>query len=207
MAIFNEKSEEAIGIILKAEHQNVEVSIDSVHKHKQTKKFSITLACAIPKKAKFELIIEKCTELGVDEIIPLITQRTEVRFDAQRAGKKANRYKTVAINTAKQCGRSTIPVIHAITNFKDAINNISAEDGNIAFIPCLNEKKKKITDVFPIKKSYGQIIFFIGPEGDFTPTELSLAIKAGCIPLTLGKTVLKVDTAAISVISFANLYS
>ncbi len=170
------------------------------------KKLVISIACAIPKKAKFETIIEKCTELGVDEIIPLKTERTELALSAVRMAKKNSRYQAVAINAAKQSKRKTVPLIHPVTEFKKALATFCGPE-TVSFIPCLLGKRDSLADTFqkfstPPKK----IIFFIGPEGDFTPEEVQAAVQSGCIPVSLGETILKVDTAAISAVSFAMFF-
>ena len=126
-------------------------------------------------------------------------------MDKNKEKKKALRYQTVAINASKQSKRTIIPIIHPITKFSDVLKSI---DKNVAaFIPCLLGKRKKLCDVFKTNSTYKKIVFFIGPEGDFTPQEIESALSAGCITVSLGDTVLKVDTAAISVIAFANFLS
>lgn len=170
------------------------------------KKFTVSLACAIPKKAKFKTIIEKCTELGVDEIIPLKTQRTELALSAERLAKKNSRYQAVAINAAKQSKRKTVPTIHPISEFKKALVNFCGPE-TVSFIPCLLGQRDSIADAFhKYSTPPTKIIFFIGPEGDFTPEEVKAAVQSGCIPVSLGETVLKVDTAAISAVSFAMFF-
>ena len=170
---------------------------------KPSRNVRVILACAIPKKAKFEFIVEKCTELGVDEIIPMCTKRTEFRGDDERVGKKANRYKTVAVNAAKQSKRSTIPTIHPVTKFDEVLSNFPPN--TVSFIPCLIPDAKNLIETFKINTETQNVIFFIGPEGDFTPDEIAKAIKAGCVPVSLGATVLKVDTASICVVALTNL--
>lgn len=204
VAIFNGSGEEAFGRILKFKNRQVDITIDSLCKMKHTKRTPILLACAIPKKAKFEFIIEKATELGVDEIIPMKTQRTEVLFDKERAERKTSRYQKKAINAAKQSQRPTVPVIHPVTDFSKVIHQLGRQTS--AFIPCLTGKREDLPQALQNKKNHKKIIFLIGPEGDFTPQELSLAIDAGCIPVSLGPNILKVDTAAISVMALANLF-
>jgi len=202
ISIFNGNGQEGIAKIISVNTDRIEIKIEEVLKVKENK-FSISLACAIPKKSKFESIIEKTTELGVDEIIPLRTKRTEVVYTKEKLIKKTERFRTVAVNAAKQCKRSTIPTIHPVTDFSDLISGLK---DNVAFIPCLEGKRKNIHNALKDIKPNKKILFIIGPEGDFTPEEINLAKKAGCIPLSLGDTVLKVDTAAISVVAFSNFF-
>ena len=205
IAVFNNEGREATGAITDLNADSVTIRLDKI-KVMEPKTVSLVLACAIPKKAKFETILEKCTELGVDEIIPLKTQRTEVTLHAERHEKKLKRYQTVVINAAKQSQRSTIPTIHPVTNFLDALQRFITEE-TLALIPCLFGERKSIFDALAQRqKPYKKILFFIGPEGDFTLQEIEEAAKKGCVPVSLGNQVLKVDTAAISVVAFANLF-
>jgi len=203
ISIFDGKGLNATGTILSLEKEGADIQIDS-YQLPDEKKITVTLACAIPKRAKFETIIEKTTELGVDEIIPLITKRTEFSAPLDKLHKKNFRYQTVAVNAAKQSQRKTIPIIHPITLLKNALNLLQKDD--LALMPCLTGQRKRLADLFLGDKIQTQrIVYFIGPEGDFTDEEVILAKAKGCIPITLGETVLKVDTAAIAVLSFIRL--
>ncbi|MCK5214731.1 MAG: 16S rRNA (uracil(1498)-N(3))-methyltransferase [Candidatus Omnitrophica bacterium] len=202
VTIFNGEGKEAEGRIISISSEAVSIDILTV----KTIPFSetiLSLACAIPKKAKFETIIEKCTELGVNEIIPLITKRTEIHLDAARRQKKASRYQAVAINAARQSKRLSVPAIHPITDFPTAIKMLRKD--SLAIIPHLDGERKELPSVINANPKCKRINFFIGPEGDFTLAEVNLAKKAGCIPASLGNTVLKVDTAAIYVIAAGRL--
>ncbi|MBN1869626.1 MAG: 16S rRNA (uracil(1498)-N(3))-methyltransferase [Candidatus Omnitrophica bacterium] len=201
--LFNGKGMEASGILLAVSSQKAEVQITSVKESKQ-KKPEFILACALPKKSKFEFIIEKATELGVDEIVPLKTQRTGMNLKGDRLITKMSRFQMIAINAAKQSQRNFIPIIHPIMDFSPAIKHLSKISAMI--IPSLMGERRKIFDVFRDLKSPNAIAFLIGPEGDFTPEEYCQAHKSGCVPVTLGDTVLKVETAAICALSCANLF-
>jgi 16S rRNA (uracil1498-N3)-methyltransferase len=166
----------------------------------------ITLACAIPKRAKFETIIEKCTELGVDRIVPLMTERTEFFLDGERADKKSGRFARVAINAAKQCKRVWFPEISEPMVFMTAIKELSSPHAGL-FIPWLEGERITLDQALAEKAGMKEFVFFIGPEGDFTADEVGAALKAGALPVSLGETVLKVDTAAMAVVAFARMKS
>ena len=200
LILFDGKGNEGEGAIMGLTRQSVEVQIISRRKMPDTSRGPrIVLACAIPQKAKFELVIEKTTELGVDEIIPLITQRTQTRFTPDQARRKGERYRQVAVNAAKQSGRLKIPEIRPIHTFKDFITRI--HENALPLIPCLTGQRKDIQEVLRLHDPFTEILWLIGPEGDFTPGEVALAVDKGCVPVSLGPTVLKVDTAAISVVA------
>ena len=164
----------------------------------------ITLACAIPKRAKFETIIEKCTELGVDRIIPMVTARTENDAHGEKADHKLARYQRVALNAAKQCKRLWFPEITLPVSFPQTLA-MTAVPGKFLFFPWLEGERLSLDMALAVRREAGDLVFFIGPEGDFTPEEAAEAVGAGAVPVTLGKNVLKVDTAAIAVVSFAIL--
>jgi len=202
--IFNGRGDEILGVIESLNDKGVDVTVVSRQKS-QVRGPKIILACAIPKKAKFEFIIEKATELGVDEIIPMQTARTEVVISGDRKERKNARYQAVAVNAAKQSGRSVMPRVSDITLFKDVIAN--ASENTLKLIPCLIGERKNLRDALSATQNMKSIIFLIGPEGDFTSQEVELALKNGFLPVSLGETTLKVDTAALVVVAFAKLMS
>lgn len=203
ICVFNERNEEAQGRILSIGSQEVTVQIQKVEMNK-IKFPQIVLACALPKKGKFELIIEKVTELGVDEIIPMVTRRTEILLEGKRREQKLTRFKTVALNAAKQCKRTSIPNIHPITSFKDALLLLTKTSR--VFIPSLILQRENLLKALQEISRPEKISFLIGPEGDFTPEEYTEAQKMGCIPVSLGETILKVETAAICAVACANVF-
>jgi len=201
--LFDGRGKEASGILLIVTAQKATVEIHNVKQFEQ-KKPLILLACALPKKSKFEMIIEKATELGVDEIFPLKTDRTEIKLTDSRQIKKQQRYQTIAINASKQSKRTIVPLIHPITNFSSALDHLTQV--STAIIPSLNEHTENLLSAFKKFKSPKAVSFLIGPEGDFTPEEYAQARDKGCVPVTLGTTILKVETAALCALSGANLF-
>jgi len=199
--IFDGAGKEYSGIIKEIKKEYVKVKITSEKKLDKKKDINITLACAIPKKGRFDYIVEKVTELGVDKIIPLETTRTIISLNEKHRDVKLNHWRQVAISSSKQCRGSFLPEVEYVRKFSEAI--LRAKDYDLCLFFCLEGKKRKIKDALKDFKK-GKIIIFIGPEGDFTSEEIALAKKYGCQFACLGSRVLKVDTAAISVISVIN---
>ncbi len=193
--IFNSKSQQADAIIEQINEAAIQVRVKTVKKTQEAGP-KIILACAPPKKGKFELIIEKCTELGVDEIIPLRTKRTEVIFKEDKMAAKLSRFEAVAVNAAKQSQRPKVPRIHPMTGLPQVLQIL--DPGGVHLFPSLHHHPKHMADVLLKADKQKPVTIFIGPEGDFTPDEVELAIKHGCVPVSLGDTVLKVETAAIA---------
>ena len=159
----------------------------------------IILADCLPKQNRFDNIIEKATELGVDGIEPLISERT-----IARPKDKLERWRRIAKESAEQCARDTIPTIGDIRTLDDWLAEISPLNSNTLLLFCWECERD--TTVREVLSTVGDknIFVLIGPEGGFTEREV-LAIKsAGGISVTLGKRVLKTDTAAISVLAMIN---
>ncbi len=200
--IFNGQNQEADTVIESIQEDGIKVSVQSV-RQAIVQNFKLVLACAVPKKDKFEWIIEKCTELGVEKIIPLKTQRGQVVFPLEKMPAKLARFEKVAINAAKQSNRLMVPVITPMTELKDVLAHLNPQ--GLHLFPSMNDHPRHIKDVLLKAQSNLPVTIFIGPEGDFTPQEAEAALKAGCVPVSLGDTVLKVETAAIAAVSFVRL--
>ncbi len=163
----------------------------------------ITCACAIPKNSRMDDIIDKLTQLGVDRIIPLITERTQVKLDKKRRLIKHERWEKIAIAASQQSQRVSLPKIDLVTEFDDFISLTNRFD--VKLMPNLVGKTKHLSQLL---NSLGKnILVAIGPEGDFSQAEVDTAIKNGFISVSLGDTVLRVETAAVSIVSFLRLVS
>jgi len=200
--LFGEDGKEYSGFIIETSAKAVIFSIDSVTDAQSRKnKTRITLAQALPKKNKMDLIVEKATELGVDTIIPVQTERSIVKLrDAGTA--KTGRWMRIAIEAAKQCGRADVSTIKEVMDFDASLKFV--KDNDIALIGCLRPQTVSLKQILRQADSPNSVILFIGPEGDFSDNEVEKAVKTGCAPISLGGLVLKTDTAAISALSMVN---
>lgn len=163
----------------------------------------LTIACAIPKKSKFDDIIDKLTQVGVDRIIPMYTERSVVKLDAVAAVTRLARWKKIAHAAAQQSHRCTLPEIESPKAFREVVS--ACRDHDLKLIPTLTAVEKRLRQLCAQHKPK-KILVLIGPEGDFTPGEVALAKKSGCVPVSLGESVLRVETAAVAVASFIRLY-
>lgn len=165
----------------------------------------LTVACAIPRQSRMDDIVDKLTQLGVDRIIPLVTSRVMVRLDAQKRLERQERWKKVAIAAAKQSQRRNLPDVWMPVSLEELLK-VSKEYG-LRLIATLGVSCcRPLRDVLE-QSGNKSILVLIGPEGDFTQGEIREAKKAGCIPVSLGATTLRVDTAAIAVSAFINFFS
>jgi len=202
--VFDDKSNEYKTEIVKSSPQSIILKIKEKKKLTITEKACITVACAIPKKAKMDEIVDKLTQLGVDKIIPLETKRVIVNLDEKKKQQRLARWQKIALNASRQSQRNQIPVVSPIKDIKEVLSNL--EDFDLKLIPALFGKRRTLREILEKSKAKN-ILVLIGPEGDFTPEEIALATKAGCIPITLGDLVLRVDTAAIAAAGFIRLYA
>ncbi len=160
----------------------------------------IYLFQGLPKADKMELIIQKAVELGAYEIIPVETKRCVVKLDGKKAAKKVERWQQIAESAAKQSKRMLIPNVHQVLSFKEALKY--AESMDIRLIPYelakgMQETKEILAAIEP-----GQSIgIFIGPEGGFEEKEVEAAISEGAKPITLGKRILRTETAGLAILS------
>ncbi|MDD5236950.1 MAG: RsmE family RNA methyltransferase, partial [Candidatus Omnitrophica bacterium] len=158
---------------------------------------SIAVAVAIPKNVKMDDIVEKLTQLGVDKIMPMLTQRTIVKLDERSKIEKVSRWRKIAISAAEQSQRAYIPAIDEIKPIREVIKD--GQNYELRLIPTLFGKRKKIKEA--LGSTCRNILALIGPEGDFTPEELDSARDSGFIAVDFGDTVLRVDMACIYIMS------
>lgn len=160
----------------------------------------VTLFQGLPKSDKMELIIQKAVELGVYEIVPVATKRSVVKLDDKKATKKIERWNMIAQSAAKQSKRSIIPKVSNVMSFSQALTYASELEMNI--IPYENadgiDKSREIIKSIKGKKSLG---IFIGPEGGFEEKEVEKATGIGTNIVTLGKRILRTETAGMAVMS------
>ena len=160
----------------------------------------ITLFQGLPKADKMELIIQKAVELGVYEVVPVSTKRAVVKLDAKKAKKKVERWNTIALSAAKQAKRGRIPEVLPVMTLKEAFGYAKELDASI--IPY--EDAKGIghsREVMASLKGKGHIGVFIGPEGGFEDSEVQKAMELGIEPVTLGRRILRTETAGMTVLS------
>jgi len=154
----------------------------------------ITLFQGYPKADKMDFIIQKCVELGITQIVPMLTERSVVRLDKAKATKKLERLQKISEAAAKQSGRGIIPKILPISTFLQALELSTTLDG--AIIPY---EKEQVTTLKTFASAYNgnSVGIFIGPEGGFSETEISAAKAANVLPVTLGRRILRTETAGL----------
>lgn len=152
----------------------------------------ITLAQAVTKK-NMDLIVQKATELGVAAIVPLISERT-----LKRPAETPDRWREIALEACKQSGNNWLPAIEAPRSIPAFFADAGTHD--LKLIASLQPGARPLQEILG-EAQPKSVLVLIGPEGDFTPAEISSAKNAGCLPLSLGPLVLRAETAAIYTLS------
>lgn len=160
----------------------------------------ITLFQGLPKSDKMELIIQKCVELGVFRIVPVETKRTVVKLDAKKEQNRLKRWAGISESAAKQSGRGLIPEISPVKSFREALSEAAQLD--VVLIPYeraenMSHTRQVLENIRP-----GQSVgIFIGPEGGFEKEEAEQAVESGAQAVTLGRRILRTETAGMAVLS------
>ena len=161
----------------------------------------IYLFQGLPKADKMELIVQKAVELGAYEIIPVAAKRCVVKLDEKKAAGKRSRWQGIAEAAAKQSKRGIIPQIREVMNMKQAI--AFAQQMDVRLIPYeLAEDMGHTRELIGAVRPGQSVAIFIGPEGGFEETEIQEALQAGIEPITLGRRILRTETAGMTVLAW-----
>lgn len=180
--------------------EKISLKILEVSEETSEPSINITLFQGLPKFDKLEMIIQKCTELGVSEIVPVITDRVIVKIDEKSASKKVERWNKIALEAGKQSGRQKIPKIKNINNLKNLIENISKYD--ILLLPYECEKEITLKSVLRnLDTNVKNIAIMIGPEGGFSENDLKLLDLPNVKKVTLGPRILRTETAGLATVA------
>lgn len=153
----------------------------------------IVLAQAMSTSEKMDWVVQKATELGAAEIVPVQTQRSVAKLAGSRAEKRAEHWRNVAVSACEQCGRNTLPQLHAPQDLDNWLNEMRRAPGSkFILLP------GGASNLQAQPRPQGRVTLLIGPEGGFTADEASVAQQAGFIPVLLGPRVLRTETAAIA---------
>ena len=160
----------------------------------------IYLFQGLPKGDKMELVIQKSVELGVHEIIPVATKRAVVRLEGKKEENKNRRWQAISESAAKQSKRMYVPEVRHVMSLKEAVQY--AKNLDVILLPYeLADGMQKTKQIINNLKPGGSIGIFIGPEGGFDEKEVTLAMEAGAEAITLGKRILRTETAGLTVLS------
>ena len=180
---------------------NIKV-IEKLDEDKKTK-IELTVAVALVKEQKMDLILQKLTELGVSRIIPVSMERSIVKLDKERFNKKKVRWESICKEASEQSKRTNIPIIEDIKSIKD----LTKEDADLKLVASTKEKEKLLNYYLQSIEDCAKIIMVIGPEGGISDKEEDILVSNGYNRVSFGNLIFRVETAAIYAGAVVNFYS
>lgn len=188
-------------IVYKCKIKNVfplKLDIISSNHEDREMNLELTIAISLVNEQKMDLVLQKLTELGVSSIIPIKTERSIIKLDEKKEEKKINRWQTICKEASEQAKRTVVPKVENIISLKE----LSTIKSDLKLICSLNENTKSINNY--LNNDLKEVLFVIGPEGGFTEKEETYLLSNDFLPVSLGKRVMRVETAAIFVASIIN---
>lgn len=162
--------------------------------------FELILGQAVPKGKSMDLLIQKCTELGVSTIEPLLSDRSVIQLEGEKIEAKQVKWQQTALEACKQCGQNYLPHVEPASKLSDFLEKYRKSSA-LKLIASLQSDAKNLRTCLTEARSSGtpltEVIYLIGPEGDFTPSEIGQARSAGYLPVSLGPNVLRTETATL----------
>ena len=177
---------------------DVRVRVGPHHRVEREAARVVHLAVGMPANERMDWLVEKASELGVASIQPLMTERSVLRLSGERAGKKVAHWQSVAIAACEQCGGNRVPMIHAVMGFAAWVKASSNARTGQALLLSLRPGTVGLRDAVTVAgNTAGAITFLSGPEGGLSSAEEDTALACGFAPVTLGRRVLRAETAAL----------
>lgn len=185
--------------IMQMEEEKILLQIMAEKKSNTESPMEITLLQGLPKADKMDFIVQKATELGVSEIIPVEMERSIVKLEEKSATKKVERWNKIAYEASKQSGRQKVPKVLNVANLKNIIEKFSKYD--IVILPYEKETKQNLKQLLQKHQNLTKVAVIIGPEGGFSENDLSLLNLPNIEKVTLGARILRTETAGIATLA------
>lgn len=203
LTLFNGEGGEFEATIERMGRSDVGVTVGAHSTVEREAQRAIHLAIGMPANERMDWLVEKAAELGVASIQPLMTERTVLRLDGERAAKKAAHWQSVAIAACEQCGRNRVPVIRPVISLSGWIKHVATEGPpGIRYLLSLHEGSRPLQDLLTDSGRTGpDVTFLSGPEGGLGTAEEALAVAAGFAPVSLGARILRAETAALAALT------
>jgi 16S rRNA (uracil1498-N3)-methyltransferase len=195
LTLFNGRGGEYTGSIDKSHGGSVTVAVGACSAVERESPLSLTLAQGVSRGERMDLVVQKATELGVSQLVPVLTERSVVRLDPRQTDGKLNHWRAIAIGACEQCGRNRVPQIAAPASLREFLRAAREDTTRVLLTPAaelaLHELPQPVTAV----------TLLIGPEGGLAEAERDAAAAAGFTPVRLGPRVLRTETAAIAALA------
>ncbi|MDR3491103.1 MAG: 16S rRNA (uracil(1498)-N(3))-methyltransferase [Gammaproteobacteria bacterium] len=200
ITLFNGEGGEFAGIIAAIEKKKVTVKIEAYHPRVAESPLEICLAQGISRGEKMDFTIQKAVELGVSQIVPLFTERCNVKLDADRSQKRVEHWQSIIISASEQSGRNILAKLEPPQMLTRWIGSVQMDQGFV-LAPTSEQKLNS----FSLQKK-ARVILLIGPEGGLSENEIKLAVQKNFAPLNLGPRILRTETAGIAAITALQCY-
>jgi 16S rRNA (uracil1498-N3)-methyltransferase len=198
ISVFDGSGKEFEGTIVEEGLSSVEIRIKNVYSSKRDSSLEVTLAQSLLKGEKMDYVIQKATELGVKEIIPFLSSRSIPLLEKSKRLNRHHRWERIAIEASKQCGRGVVPKLEPLQDYSEMLPKASL---NALRLILWEREGMKLKEILENSKERKKIFFVIGPEGGFSQGEVDEAKGAGFIPVTLGRRILRAETASLCFLS------
>lgn len=198
VVVFDGAAREYEGTIVKEGPSSVVIMVQNVVSSKSESPLGIALSQSLLKGEKMDYLIQKATELGVNRIIPFFSSRTIPLLEESRRLKRHDRWKRIAVEASKQCGRGVVPKIDPLQDFFEMVQTATQDSLRLILWEKEGVRLKEILKGLKEKK---KIFFVIGPEGGFTQEEVEHARREGFIPVNLGRRILRSETSSLCLLS------
>ena len=198
VVVFNGMGTEYEGTIIEEGSSSVVIKVQNILSSKSESPLEIILAQSLLKNEKMDYLIQKATELGVNQIIPFHSSRTIPLLEESRRLKRYHRWERIAIEASKQCGRGVVPKIDPIQDFLGMVQ--TAPQDSLRLI--LWEKRgARLKETLMGSREKTKIFFVVGPEGGISQEDIEHAKREGFIPVHLGRRILRSETSSLCLLS------
>lgn len=186
------------GSVIRCARREIVIGLDHRGPEEVVLPLQLTLAQALIRAERFEWLIQKATELGVTRVAPLMTKRTVIRPMVERSEHKLLRWRRIAKEASKQCGRPNLPSIDPPQPLEGFLPTLQGSD---ALIATLSGEPRPLAEALKPMRTQASLAILIGPEGDFTREEVACAERCGALPVSLGSLTLRSETAALAMLA------
>lgn len=191
--VLDGSNNEYVAVIESADPEGVVASIVDSRIRATEPRVHLTLAQCLPKGEKMEWVLQKGTEVGYSGFIPVASERSVVRLDAERAARKTERWNRVVREASEQAGRAVLPKVLPMLSWRELCGTFDGYDR--VLLPWEGEETRGLRSA--LEGEPGRMLVIIGPEGGLTQGEVSVAEQAGAIPVSLGRRILRTETAGL----------
>lgn len=198
--VFDGRGREAEGRVSEAKGKHLTLTLESRVEHPEPA-LRLTLVQALLRETKMDFVFQKATELGATKILPLSTEHGVVRLKTEQLAGKIERWRTIVLNAAKQCGTCWLPEVDAVAGLGQAASVMASHE--LVLMGALTNDARPLKEVLaaPESRKAKSVAILVGPEGDFSPEETRTFLQVGAVPVSFGPRTLRAETAALYALS------